>query len=694
LTRAGLAAVLGAACAAGGAVGAQAPRAPGQYDVGVSTRTFDSPLFGDDHPVTYRLFGSQAVPGAGRYQLWLDGGLTGYEVHFGLRGEGIAAGRQVLSFDAGDVALHALAADPRTSLGDSYPLRGVEVRGRREQLQWSAFAGRAYYDSSTPMGERHRPSLAGGRFLLAHGRNEWGGEVTLVGDAPFADPERDGDPDAVLTGRYARRVAPRATLFAETFTATAGLGARAGSTLRGFRGELSSALYAFDDGMPYIHPLFRPGERGLELRGRYDASTFASMHGAVYYATDDAVFERDELRGSVGVRFDVDPRGAVFAVDYSHDDVVYRTLDQSEDGTVADRLALTASRAENHGYMGLTVEHAWNADASLDRSQASFLLRRAIGARTLLEGSSVIQRDETASLGATAEAAVERPLAGALSYLAGLGAAWVEHEHEELRQGEGVLRLGLSRDIRGTGWRMRAEARVPFSIGLERSSLNRQVLALDFGHRFAWNDLGELGSAFRRSGGEGATGSIAGTVLVDGQPRGGIGVIVDGEPRATTRRDGSFVIDRQPVGETLVTLDLRALDPGYDIAGEPARTVFLTPGITAHVEFGVERFNALQGALVRCEGERLVAVKAARVTLDGAGFSREVTTSVLGAFRVDRVPAGSYVLAVDPADGSAVRRFTVDLRDSLLGFVLALDCPGSPGAPGGPIAPLDDAGPP
>ena len=89
---AGAAALLGAAGPGVVCAVEEPASAPGQYDVGLSTRTFDSPLFGSDHSTTYRFYGRQSFTEAGDYQVWLNGGLSDYETYYGIKGDGIAAG--------------------------------------------------------------------------------------------------------------------------------------------------------------------------------------------------------------------------------------------------------------------------------------------------------------------------------------------------------------------------------------------------------------------------------------------------------------------------------------------------------------------------------------------------------------------------------------------------------------------------
>jgi hypothetical protein len=229
-----------------------------------------------------------------------------------------------------------------------------------------------------------------------------------------------------------------------------------------------------------------------------------------------------------------------------------------------------------------------------------------------------------------------------------------------------------------SGWYVRAELRLPFSIGLERSELNRQIVALDVGNRFDWPDLRTLREALPGGGRRRRTGSIEGSVTVDGEGLGGLTVLIEGTPRAVTRPDGSYRISDVPVGTAHVSLDLRSLDPGYEPVGEASRAVEVAARGAGRADFAIARFSLFQGALLVCEDGRMVPAPGVAVTLQGEGISRTARTSNLGGFQFDRLPPGVYALSLESDPEIAAQLpapVRVDLTNDIFGWTLRLDCP-------------------
>jgi len=245
---AGAAVMLGAAGPGAVCAADEPTSAPGQYDVGVSTRKFDSPLFGNDLSTTYRFFGRQSFTTSGDYQVWLNGGAANSITHYGMRGDGFAAGSQILGFGAGDFWLESTQPNNQVrGLSGSSTLRGANFHGTGEGFSWNIFAGKTVYDIGLPSSQGVRPFLYGAQSLLTRGRNSFGADLIVVDDAPYADATRTGDRDVVLTGRYFRQLSPWTNLFSEVSGATEGSGARLGAGVRLLRGEISGSIYAFDD---------------------------------------------------------------------------------------------------------------------------------------------------------------------------------------------------------------------------------------------------------------------------------------------------------------------------------------------------------------------------------------------------------------------------------------------------------------
>lgn len=149
---------------------------------------------------------------------------------------------------------------------------------------------------------------------------------------------------------------------------------------------------------------------------------------------------------------------------------------------------------------------------------------------------------------------------------------------------------------------------------------------------------------------------------------------------AVTRGDGTFVVRGVPVGRAGVGLDLRGLDPGYEIEGALLREVHVSAGSATQVEFDIARFSSLQGALVGCLDDRIVPLAGSELALVVGGEVRVVRTSIVGSFQFDRVPPGSYrleLLSLATPAGSAAGgvAFRVDLAESIFGLLVRVGCP-------------------
>ncbi len=659
---------------------------PGYCDLGVSARTFEAPLFGNDALTTYHLFGNQRFPDAGSYSVWLNGGFPGYTAQYGIEGDEIPVAGRLARVNAGDFALGPLLPDALSAGADTFPVDGGRLRLHDDRSTWSVFGGTAKYDLDVRGRPRTRPGLYGAEYLGQRDGDYYGAGVTLVEQAARGDSEKDGTRDIVVSGRYIRGVSPWAHLFGEALSAGGrDLGFRAGVQWRFQNGSLTSSIYSFGAGFPYVFPLYRPGERGVDLRGRYEPSEFSTVYGNVYYASDPTILHRSDLRGSLGFGLRFGSNRPVLSLDYSHADLAYDSLVAPRSGLLVDRYAVSVGRDSSSGFLNVRLEHDRSARvAGPDRTQALFSYRAVLGTSSLLDGSAVAQRDGSGDFGLTAESTVERPLRGRLDYLVGVGGAYVDRG--KARSGEGMGRLGLSLRLMGSGWYARAELRLPFAIGLDRSELNRRIVSLDVGNRLAWKQARPPLPSSGPHVGRTETGTIEGAVLREGTGQAGVAVLLDGEPVGVTRSDGSFRIRRVSAGRRQVALDIRALDPRYGVAGGSSREVDVAPQRLTRVDFEVAAFSSFQGALVACSGEGMVPIRGARLTLSDGVTSRTAHTSNIGGFQFGEVPPGAYEMEIDPGSVDPgipledLPRFRVDLTGDCLGRVVKIRCPVEPEA--------------
>jgi hypothetical protein len=234
----------------------------------------------------------------------------------------------------------------------------------------------------------------------------------------------------------------------------------------------------------------------------------------------------------------------------------------------------------------------------------------------------------------------------------------------------------------GNGLSLRVEGVVPFSIGLERADLRREQVSVDVSYALDWRRVEDIRAAWAPLLAPRSFGTLEGRVTLNGEPAGGVRVLLDGAYGATTGSDGRFRVRRVPVGPVSVGIDLGEFSPRVSVVGNATQVVDVRPSAGLPVEIRLEETSLLQGAVVRCgSSDSIDPVRGARLVVTSGGEEREALTSPLGAFQFDRLPPGVYELALDPvsvepppAPGDDVR-WTFDLTASdITGFVIRLGC--------------------
>ena len=621
--------------------------------------------------------GHQAFPEDGDWSLYLSGDMPQSTTWFSLTGDGIPLGRRLLRVSAGDFLLEPMRSTSQFRRPtDPTPLFGAALEIHSSHSRWNLFAGQSRYPLRLPVIGLSEASAAGAEFVTERFDSLFGLGVTFVQDAPMITPTRTSRSHAVFSTRFDKALSPWKTVFGEGYATSGGFGGRAGAAVRGRNGDLTGSFFHFDAAFPLLYPLYRPAETGLDLRGLYRFTPRSSLYAALTWSDDDLLRDRREVRGHAGLGFGFGSNRPHLSIDYSREDILYETLTPEQDAVIGDRLAIAVQQASNFGFFDARLEHARSTNVGLDRSQAQILLRRVIGLDAFLEAAVVAQRDEAGSTGFTAEAAVELPVTGPWSVLTGLGVAALERLDDT--QGEGVLRLGVSRRFTGSGWYARLETRLPFSIGMERSDLNRGYLAIDFGNRYNWRSLDTMGAAFRRGPRREGRAVLEGYVRVDDQGRRGVRVLVDGEPRAYTDANGFFRITGLADGHAEVGVDLRSLPPGYEVSGASTRSVPVGGGDAARADFEIARFATLQAAILTCDGSRFLPVAGATVALDSGEAPLETRTNHVGSFAFDGLTGGTWRLIVTSADGAPLAHLgvRVEAGEDIRGVIIRIGCDG------------------
>ncbi len=653
------------------------PTSEGFYRVQLSSRSFDAPLFGDAAAGRAYLLLGQRLPRLGMLSFWFERGLPTFTTDFGAEWRDLPLLGGLARINGGDFLLQPLRP-PRTAVTtfaarDIYPLQGLRFQQAGARSQWSVFAGRAKRFRPLPERPADESVLFGVQYLRRFRTNFVGFSFTGI-DAPTFLDERDETLLAgVLSGSYFREISPWMGVMAEVHTSLQpGFGARVGSQFRFQSGELSALLYRYDAHFPFVFPLYRPGESGAIVSGQYLLSEFTALFGYLDYVLASEVDERADFRAEVGMSRSLGSNRPHLYLSYAHNQIDFDETRSELRRRRVDLLALSLTQNTAAMLTSLRLEHLFQGERGTpDQSRAHLLFRRLSGNRAYWNASLDAVRDVGGSYRVIGEASVERPLWGRFRYVLGLGATL--RDNGVRTTGEGLLRVGLSRRVARNGLSVRLEIARPFSIGLPRSQVPGLRLALDLGHRAAWDDLASLRSSLLPAFRSRRLGGIEGRILFAGRGVSRVTVYVNGEARAVTDGRGRYRVRGVPPGRVAVRLDIREFETRYGVVGGPARQVVVVAGEVTQADFELAEMSYLQGSIIRCEGDAVRPLADATLMLEGEGYRRQVQTSRVGGFQFDEIPPGPYELVYVP-EGQAARRWQIDLAQDVAGYLIRLDC--------------------
>jgi hypothetical protein len=650
----------------------------GRFSLWLSSRVLATPLFDTQWEYTALLFGSQQLRTGGEASLWLRRGFPNMRTEGSLGVEGVPSGRWEVDATAGDLVLEQPAGSRGLSLTvDALPLEGVQLRLRSDRQQLGIFAGQPKYYVQPPAGAVAKPMVAGGYWIKNRGASWFGVSAAGVRDPSYVDGENtDSGGTGWLTADAGRGLSANTGVFAHLYVGTgSGLGGRAGLETHLHRADLLASVFAFGRGLPYLYPFLRPGETGVELAASFRASEMSSVFGRVSWIDGDRGTGQRRARGIVGLSRGWGTGLPAVQLVYSRDEVVFDPQSVAQQPNPTNRVAATVSQATSTDLLSLRFERVWGG--AENRSQGMLTYRRAVGLRSLLNGDAIVQR-EPGRWGMTAESDLQFPLGGPWYGLAGLGGAFIDASGA--RTAEGLVKVGVLRQLIGTGLSLRVEGLMPYSVGVARSDRFRREIAVTLGYTVGWASLGEL---YRRVGvappGE-TVGEVTGTVTLKGQGVVGAVVVVRGTFRSTTDRRGEYRVRFVPAGPASVSVDPDSLPPRISVLGEVPRQVVVPPDGRVEVDLELSEFSFFQGSVVVCDEGKLKAVAGAVVSVGKDGVSQEVSTTTMGGFAFDRLPPGLYTVEVKlgsetlPRQVSLPKPFQVDLRRDRTGFVIRLGC--------------------
>lgn len=651
------------------------PPAPtrGHLDTSLSFRTFRAPLFGAQSATSFHIFSSQMLPSGGALTTAFAMGFPGTTSGV-IRLENVSYGGGMMMVEAGDVTV---GMQPRPNLDESYPIIGASASWSDRWQTLRVTAGRARYAlSASGSDDAGNSELLDLRYRQRHRSTEWGFGVTGLHEPVYMAGEERQEWDSVVSGELSRGLTQIATLFVEpSVTVHGAMAGRAGIDFRGYRGQFSIAGYLFDDSFPELYPLYRPGEAGVLATGTFRPTEWSSLSASATHTTRRSALRTSSLYGNVAWMQSFGSNRPSISAMYSRSDVAVDELSGTRRLVITDRVSLGVRQPLSGRTYDVRADYYFNGLGLPDRGQLYANYAQVISTRSTLDGSLLVQREQDA-LGTTIEGRVETPLQY-FSLLTGAGLAYVSRDGDE--RGEAAVRLGIRRELFGSGWHASIETRLPVSIGLPRTGLN-QFLAVEVGRRLRWQNAGEFGETFAPLLHGEMFGAIEGLVTLGGSPAAGQTILVNGQPVAITNREGRYRAKRARVGMAVVALDTRRLEPGIT-APEMSRSVLVPSRGVVEANFALNRFSTFQGILLACVKGTPRALPAARVTLRGPEVTRTYETDLLGAFRDDALPPGVYELIIDPASVSdrvereAIPRPQIDLTKDVLAHTVTMRCP-------------------
>ncbi len=672
----------------------------GNLDIAISSRTFRSPLFGYNSAATFHVFGAQMLPIGARITVFLQSGAPSYPTVGSIRGEGIPIGGGLGSAEFGDVA--AVIAPGRSGdllQGNSYPVFGLTAAYSQGANEYSGFVGSARYFVPPPgTTASTKPRLAGGTFVHHMGLTTGAFDLLTVSH-PLYLSNRQRSSDSILTATLTRALSPMLSVFSAANASSGGAwGGRIGGHLQGFHSEVAAVLYSFSGRLPYLYPLIRAGETGVEVAGMHAYSEFSSVDGSVNFLRNPHQRRRHELRASLGASHSFGTDAPYVRVSHTRNELTFVTLDATRLATIADETSVMLLLSKEDRQSSATLQYLSNSENEPNRLQIIVDDRR-ITLRNLVFTTNLIAQRSESDEGATIETAAQIPFRASYAYIVGIGSAYLHRGGGEDR-GEGILRIGLSRSVYGGAWYLAIEARLPFSIGLPRARLARSALTLDLGRRLQWRAIHDVSSMFAPYLRPGAFGDIEGSVSFNGVGVAGVPVLLDNAPMAVTDASGKYRARRVPAGPATVTVDMSNADPQFRVVGDAEKRIVVPPKGSARADFVLGRFSYFQGALVRCAMGSLMPVSGAKLALVGKNFTTAVETSSTGSFQIDEIPPAMYQVIIDPSSvpdvpSSDIPAITIDLTRDQLGYVVRIGCGGTPGTTrGGRVAEMarDQAG--
>lgn len=643
----------------------------------LGTNAIDAPLFGVDATYAYNIYLRQRFASGEQLSLFGSGGFPSSRQFLTLEASDLRFREGIATVRGGDIGLKPLRPARFSGIaGEStLPLLGLGAEWVKSDRQLQLFTGVNRFAIRLPdSSEIGRSYVADLRWLERFARTHLGAGVTLIADPHYLGDRTERSVDAVVSGRYIRELRPYVHAFSEASVSLSGSGAARAGLAGDFRnGDISTSVYAFGDDMPFLYPLFRPGEIGAEAGGSYRFSEFGSIGGNVNYLQDDPLARGSAFIASAQLGYSFGYDRPFLTLSASHNELVYDNFEEESEARFGDRFALGISRSTLTRRYNLRLEHA--EDTLVTRTQLYGGFGREVGREGFVDSYVVLQAADE-ELGALAEVTVQNRIRRNIWYVAGVGGAW---QRTDVERAEGFVTAGLSWRSPRNGWIGRVDLLAPFGVGMPRANRVSRSIRAQVGLRYDWDEVSELRRVFSGVFFRNDFGRIEGRVISGGEPVADAVILVGGIPMASSGSDGRFSASGVPVGQVRVEVDPFSVDPSL-VQRAGAVIVNVLPRETTTIEIELARSVAFFGSLVRCDGEELIGIGGATIGLVGDVGIYELSTTVEGGFAASDVTPGVYSIIIDPATigdipPDQIPAIEIDLTEDVLGYVIRLGCP-------------------
>ncbi|MFZ5785820.1 MAG: hypothetical protein ACOY3Y_05205, partial [Acidobacteriota bacterium] len=432
---------------AAGQTGPDTAPTPGTFNFWFSSRSALTPVSGSSTRGSFRVFGSQTLASGPTLTLSFADGFPFTTWQGFVEVSDLPFSSRGATLTAGDVLVQSSAPAGLDIPGReaSFLLTGVSLSVGAEESHLHLAAGRAKYFSA-PGSDRDAPEP--GVLAVRHeGRYRWGWldlSVTGLEDALNVESGEEMGDVAVATVGARRRLGGRMVGFVEGLGASSSaLAVRTGVQGEAAALDFCASAYHFGSEFPYLYPLFRPGESGVDASAVWRAAEATTVTGSLNWYEQSIERHRRDVRGTLGISHRLGSNRPFFSLTYGRNETIWEAISIAPGIENPHRLSLTTGWSTQFELVQLSAEHLWGGERAL--SQIWLVARRVVGPSLIVNASAVAERRE--SNGVSAEVTADFPLRGRYSAITGVGGVWREVQAGDLVDAYAIG--GIRRELAG-----------------------------------------------------------------------------------------------------------------------------------------------------------------------------------------------------------------------------------------------------